>query len=107
HEDLLKESPVQRLDPKRRGEARLLPFFEAYFSNFIEGTEFEVDEAAAIVFEGRQIPGRTGDSHDLLGTYKVVADLVEMTTLAARPDEFLQLLRSRHATILGGRPDGR
>ena len=25
----------------------LLPFFEAYFSNFIEGTEFEVQEAVA------------------------------------------------------------
>ena len=84
-----------------------LPFFEAYFSNFIEGTEFELDEAVAVVYEGRQIPGRTGDSHDLLGTYKIVADLVEMITLAARPDEFLQLLRSRNATILGGRPDAR
>jgi hypothetical protein len=30
-----------------------LPFFEAYFSNFIEGTEFAVDEAAAIIFENR------------------------------------------------------
>ena len=29
-----------------------LPFFEAYFSNFIEGTEFAVDEAAEIVFKG-------------------------------------------------------
>ena len=26
-----------------------LPFFEAYFSNFIEGTEFAVEEAADIV----------------------------------------------------------
>jgi hypothetical protein len=28
-------------------EASSLPFFEAYFSNFIEGTEFSIDEAAA------------------------------------------------------------
>jgi hypothetical protein len=35
---------------------------------------------------GRYLAGQ-GDSHDLLGTYKVVADLVEMITLAARPDE--------------------
>jgi hypothetical protein len=84
-----------------------LPFFEGYFSNFIEGTEFELDEAVAVVYDGRQIPGRSGDSHDLLGTYQVVADLAEMTTLAATPEEFLQLLRSRHATILGGRADKR
>ncbi len=82
-----------------------LPFFEAYFSNFIEGTEFELDEAIAVVYEGKKIPGRGDDSHDLIGTYTVVSDLDEMTTLAATADELLQLLRSRHATILGGRPD--
>jgi hypothetical protein len=30
-----------------------------------------------------------------------------MTVLAATADQFLQLLRARHATILGGRPDRR
>jgi Fic/DOC family len=84
-----------------------LPFFEAYFSNFIEGTEFELDEAVAVVYDHKKIPGRAGDSHDLLGTYQIVADLTEMTTLAATPGEFLQLLRSRHAAILRGRADKR
>jgi len=84
-----------------------LPFFEAYFSNFIEGTEFELDEAVAVVYDGKQVPGRADDSHDLVGTYKVVASLAEMTTLAATPEEFLDLLRSRHATIMGGRPGKR
>lgn len=82
-----------------------LPFFEAYFSNFIEGTEFEIDEAAAIIYEDKQIPGRADDSHDLTGTYLVVNDLTEMSTTAASASEFLQLLRSRHATILAGRPE--
>ena len=84
-----------------------LPFFEAYFSNFIEGTEFELDEAVAVVYDAKQIPGRADDSHDLLGTYKIVADLDEMTALASTPVEFLQLLRSRHATIMAGRPGKR
>jgi hypothetical protein len=84
-----------------------LPFFEAYFSNFIEGTEFELDEAVAVVYEGKQVPGRADDTYDLVGTYMVVADLAGMTTLAATPQEFLDLLRSRHATIMGGRPDKR
>ena len=35
----------------------------------------------------------------------VVADLAGMTTLAAAPQEFVDLLRSGHATIMGGRPD--
>lgn len=82
---------------------RHLPFFDAYFSNFIEGTEFEVNEAVAIVYDGEQIPGRDEDSHDLIGTYRVISDLAEMTTIARSPDEFLQLLRSRHSMILAGR----
>ncbi|MFN2518180.1 MAG: Fic family protein [Jatrophihabitantaceae bacterium] len=84
---------------------RHLPFFEAYFSNFIEGTEFEIDQAVAIVYEGATIPGRADDSHDLLGTYRIVNDYAEMQALARDADEFAQLLRSRHASILTGRPD--
>lgn len=107
--DSLRQSAPQNRtvpDPQDPRYAHL-PFFEAYFSNFIEGTEFELDEAVAVVYDGKQIPGRSDDSHDLLGTYLLVADLAEMTTLASTPEEFLQLLRSRHATIMGGRPDKR
>jgi hypothetical protein len=70
-------------------------------------TEFELKEAVAIVYDGKQIPGRADDSHDLRGTYKIVSDLAEMTTLAASPPEFLELLKSRHATIMEGRPEKR
>jgi len=107
--DSLRESAPQNRPVPDPGRARYtyLPFFEAYFSNFIEGTEFELDEAVAVIYQGKQIPGRADDSHDLLGTYRIVADLAEMTTLASTPTEFLQLLQSRHATIMGGRPDKR
>jgi hypothetical protein len=107
-ESLRESAPQSRpvADPRDPRYA-FLPFFEAYFSNFIEGTEFELDEAVAVVYEGRQIPGRADDSHDLIGTYKVVGDLAEMTALPSTPAEFVELLRSRHATVLGGRPDKR
>ncbi len=91
-------------DP-RDARYRYLPFFEAYFSNFIEGTEFELDVALAVVYDDKQIAGRAGDSHDLVGTYRMVADVEEMSIVAHSADEFLDLLRSRHATILAGRPD--
>ncbi|MGH3263799.1 MAG: Fic family protein, partial [Trebonia sp.] len=84
---------------------RYLPFYEAYFSNIIEGTVFELADAVAIVYEGAQIPGRADDSHDLLGTHLVVDDPAEMATIGRDADEFAQLLRARHATILAGRPD--
>jgi hypothetical protein len=105
----LRESAPQNRPVRDPRDARYayLPFFEAYFSNFIEGTEFELAEAIAVVYQDKKIPGRRDDSHDLIGTYRVVSDLGEMTTLASTPDEFLQMLRSRHSTILGGRPDRR
>jgi hypothetical protein len=52
--DSLRESAPQNRhvpDPSDPHYAHL-PFFEAYFSNFIEGTEFLLDEAVAIVYEG-------------------------------------------------------
>jgi hypothetical protein len=105
-DSLRRSAPQNRPVPDPRDpHYAALPFFEAYFSNFIEGTEFVLGEAVAIVFDGKRIPGRADDTHDLLGTYRVVADLAEMTTMATAPQGFLDLLRSRHATIMGGRPD--
>jgi hypothetical protein len=82
-----------------------LPFFEAYFSNFIEGTEFAVDEAADIVFKGHIPKGRPEDAHDVLGTWKVVSDDREMSRLPRTLEELTTLLKSRHAQIMEGRPD--
>ena len=57
-------------DPAPAGVAREnFAFFEAYFSNYIEGTRFEVEEAEAIVFDGRIIENRSEDAHDILVTF--------------------------------------
>lgn len=89
-----------------RGESRraMLPFFEAYFSNFIEGTEFDLDEAARIVFQGHVPAARPADAHDVLGTYRIVADETAMSTVPADAEELLAVLRDRHATIMEQRP---
>ncbi len=80
-------------------------FWEAYFSNYIEGTTFTVDEAKSIVFDGTPVTDRAADSHDILGTYAIVGDPDEMSRTAANPHEFIDLLRARHATLMGGRPE--
>ena len=80
-----------------------LPFFEAYFSNYIEGTEFELDEAADLVFKGHIPNGRTKDAHDITGTFEVVNDLKEMSSVATSAEQFIELLRYRHSIILAGR----
>lgn len=80
-------------------------FFEAYFSNYIEGTTFLVEEAEEIVFEGKLIPDRTEDSHDVLGTFQcVMAD-----PWRAKPPqtggEFLGWLKSVNALVMRSRID--
>jgi hypothetical protein len=53
---------------------RLHAFAEAYFSNYIEGTEFEIEEAYNIVERGQPVQYREDDSHDILGTWRAIRD---------------------------------
>ena len=101
--ELAGTAPVTR--PARRTDGLALPFFEAYFSNFIEGTEFAVDEAADIVFKGHIPAARPADAHDVLGTWKIVSDQREMSRCPRNSGELMTLLKDRHAQIMEGRPD--
>ena len=86
-------------------------FVDAYFSNYIEGTEFGVEEAIGIVFEGRIPQQRPADAHDVLGTYRIASSRAEMERSAADPrldfEDFLHSLRRRHEAIMAARPDKR
>jgi hypothetical protein len=101
--ELARTVPITRLARPTDGLA--LPFFEAYFSNFIEGTEFAVDEAEDIIFRGYIPKARPEDAHDVLGTWRVVSDKKEMSRLPRDFAELAILLKSRHAQIMAGRPD--
>lgn len=82
-------------------------FFESYFSNYIEGTKFKIEEARDIIESGRPAANRNADSHDILGTYQIVANRSEMNKVPLNPEEFLSLLRGRHRVILRAREDKR
>jgi len=101
--ELAGSAPVTRL--ARRTDGVALPFFEAYFSNFIEGTEFAVDEAEDIIFNGYIPLARPADAHDVIGTWKVVSDRGEMSRVPRSFEELLALLKNRHAQVMEGRPD--
>ena len=101
HAELAGAAPVTRLARPTDGLA--LPFFEAYFSNFIEGTEFAVDEAADIIFRGHIPKARPEDAHDILGTWKVASNKAEMSRIPRNFEELTSLLKSRHARIMEGR----
>jgi fido (protein-threonine AMPylation protein) len=111
HSALLKWTPVSREDPQEDDqEYRNLAFFDAYFSNFIEGTEFEIDEAFEIVFENRIPEQRPQDAHDILGTFRLVSNRAimgeSMVRIGKTTGGFLNALRDHHRVILGGRPEG-
>ena len=82
-----------------------LPFFESYFSNCIEGTVFLVDEARRIIETQQPPAARPADGHDILGTYRCVADTVGRRAVSEDPSESLFFLRERHASILDRRPE--
>ncbi len=108
HAALRNHPPIARIAPVRGAEAAAtLAFFEAYFSNFIEGTEFAVEEAADIVFRGVIPNERPEDAHDVLGTWRIVSDAEEMRRTPQDRAALVRLLRARHAAIMERRPDKR
>ncbi|MCX6251115.1 MAG: Fic family protein [Bacteroidetes bacterium] len=78
-------------------------FFEAYFSNYIEGTIFEIEEAKKIIETETPIPTRDEDSHDILGTYRLVSNQEEMKMVPGNANELLSILQYRHQILLGSR----
>lgn len=78
-------------------------FYDAYFSNHIEGTDFLIDEAKSIVFDGEIINGRISDSHDVLDTYRVLNNHTKMMTLPEDSEHFIFLLKQRHNETMGFR----
>lgn len=82
---------------------RNFAFFESYFSNYIEGTIFEIEEAKQIVESQTPIPDRDEDSHDILGTYNIVRDKNEMSIIPKDSNELLKIIKNRHEVLLSAR----
>lgn len=84
---------------------RMFSFFDGYFSNYIEGTRFTINEAKSIVDSGIAIPKRIKDSHDILGTFTVISNRAEMSKIPSNPEELFDLLQSRHHILMRERED--
>lgn len=93
--------------PEQPGSFPTLSFIEAYLSNFIEGTEFELGEAEEIVFGDRVPDGRFQDAHDVLGTFELVNDPARRARTPLHGEDLLGLLRADHAVMLSRRPEVR
>lgn len=97
------EFPTQPEKNSSNQSFRNFAFFEAYFSNYIEGIEFELEDARRIIETDTPMPNRDEDSHDVLGTYKLVSNKTEMSLTPASPEEMLEILLYRHQVLLKAR----
>lgn len=103
----LKTTPLPKVSDAAPKGADLVnfAFLESYFSNFIEGTEFEIDEAREIVLEGKISALRPKDSHDILGVFKQIVDPGwRLQTLSSSIGSITQIL-ARHANMMAARPE--
>jgi len=97
-------NPADRsVSPIDQASNELSAFYEAYFSNFIEGIKFDVEEARGIIFASKVPEGRIEDAQDLIGTWQVVSDTACNSTQPANFDTFLRQLRSDHTRVMQGR----
>ena len=108
HATLRNHPPVTRLEARlSASEQRTLAFYDAYFSNFIEGIEFTVEEAVDIVFRGKIPIERPADARDVLGTWRIVSDASAMQQTPMEAKQFVETLQHRHAIVMAGRPEVR
>ena len=87
------------------GDAKVhFAFIESYFSNYVEGTKFSIEEAEGIVLRNAIVPGRPKDSHDVLGVFN---QAVRGTRDSVPPPDaaFVAGLQDRHRVMLEWRPE--
>ena len=98
YQELSNTAPIIR--KSANNDNPVLCFYESYFSNYIEGTKFPVNDAIDIVFENKIPEDRPEDAHDIYGTYNVLSDMQEMHKTPRTFDELVDLLKSRHRKIM-------
>ncbi len=103
----LRASPLPELPtPAKSARARQnFAFLESYFSNFIEGTEFGIDEARGFVLEDRPVDTRPKDSQDVLGVFRQAVDPGWVNQTLASGEAVLEQLRARHSDQMKERPE--
>lgn len=88
-------------EPARSNFASL----ESYFSNFVEGTEFAIEEAVDITLRGRVFENRPKDSHDVLGVFRLALNSPWRETVPPFGADFPRELAARHAVMMEKRPE--
>lgn len=89
-----------------QGTSRInFAFLESYFSNYVEGTRFSVEEAEGIVLRNKIVLQRPKDSHDILGVFNLANKIDTRAVVPPTGEDFVDVLQDRHLRMLGRRPE--
>jgi len=99
----LHATPLQVPTADPNIDSDLQAFIETYFSNYIEGTEFEIEEAHDIVVQGRPLKYREDDSHDILGTYRAILESKASRIIPQRFEDFAKQLQDWNREVIESR----
>jgi hypothetical protein len=80
-------------------------FVESYFSNYVEGTKFDIQEARDIVLHNKPVASRPKDSHDILEVFRLAVSPPYRDSPPTAGADFLAGLESWHAEMLRMRPE--
>lgn len=75
-------------------------FLESYFSNYVEGTKFDIEQARDIVLFNHAAPSRSKDLHDLLGVFRLASTAPYKNSPPVAGEDFLVELQAWHAEML-------
>ena len=93
-------------DTASTGSAKInFAFLESYFSNYVEGTKFSIEEAEDIVLRNRLVQARPKDSHDVIGVFQQALNSPFRDALPPTGESFVEGLQARHAAMLNNRPE--
>jgi len=102
--ELNQQEFITRIDEnKSKKSFQNFAFFESYFSNYIEGTVFRVEDAQKIIASQKPLPARNADSHDVLGTYMIVSNKKTMKEIPSTGEHLIRLLKDRHKILMHAR----
>ena len=80
-------------------------FIESYFSDYVEGTKFAIEEARDIVLNNRVSATRPKDSHDILGVFRLAITSPFRNSPPVAGEDFLPVLEHWHTEMLRARPE--
>lgn len=103
---LLRTHALPRIEATVSGLARQhFAFVESYFSNYVEGTKFDIEQARDIVMNNAIVSARPKDSHDILGVFRLAITSPFRDSPPVAGPEFIEGLERWHAEMLKMRPE--